>query len=42
LVEKKSLYGDKCLAFVMSPDNHVNIDTLDDWDKAERALTRRS
>jgi len=40
LVKKKSLYGDKCLPFIMSSEEQVNLDTLDDWQKAEQLLAR--
>jgi CMP-N-acetylneuraminic acid synthetase len=32
---KKSIYGDRCLAFEMPRDRSVNIDTLSDWKSAE-------
>jgi len=33
-----SLYGDSTAAFVMPPPYGINIDDLDDWQQAERAL----
>ncbi|MEL6945941.1 MAG: acylneuraminate cytidylyltransferase family protein, partial [Bacteroidota bacterium] len=38
ILDQKSLYGDTIGYYVMSSDNHVNIDTLDDWEKAEQLL----
>jgi CMP-N,N'-diacetyllegionaminic acid synthase len=32
---KQSIYGDRCLAFVMPRERSVNIDTLSDWNSAE-------
>lgn len=40
LREKKSLYGDKCLPFLVSTDRHINLDMLDDWARAEEMLAR--
>ena len=38
LLEQNSLYGDT-LAYIESPSNvNVNIDTMDDWKKAEDYL----
>ena len=33
-----SLYGDRTAAYVMSLDDGISIDSLDDWAEAERAL----
>lgn len=41
LVVKRSLYGDRCFAYLMPSDRHVNIDTFDDWEQAERLLLGR-
>ncbi len=41
LVEKKSLYGENCLAWVMSAERHVNIDTPADWVLAEQMLAHQ-
>jgi CMP-N-acetylneuraminic acid synthetase len=35
-----SMYGDRVAAFVMSPPSGFNIDEPDDWDEAERLLSR--
>lgn len=35
---KQSIYGDRCLAFVMPRERSVNIDTLSDWNSAETYL----
>lgn len=42
LKTQKSLYGDT-LAFIISPPEfNVNIDTLEDWEKAENMLQTRN
>ena len=33
--EKKSLYGNTLSYIISDPEHHVNIDTMDDWVKAE-------
>jgi CMP-N-acetylneuraminic acid synthetase len=38
LMDKNSLYGDRVAGHVMDPDRHVNIDRIEDWDRAERML----
>ncbi|OHB82075.1 MAG: hypothetical protein A2W31_13180 [Planctomycetes bacterium RBG_16_64_10] len=38
LQETGSLYGTRCLAYVMPPEVSVNIDTVEDWRRAERLL----
>ena len=41
LLQDKSLYG-KTIAFIESePESYVNIDTLQDWEKAEEIIKRR-
>jgi CMP-N,N'-diacetyllegionaminic acid synthase len=37
---RRSLYGDKIAYFEMNPERHVNIDTMDDWNKAESFFGR--
>lgn len=37
-----SLYGSRLIGVEVSHDDHVNIDTLDDWARAEAMLARRS
>lgn len=37
-----SLYGDRCLAYVMPAADSISIDDLDDWADAERVFDRRS
>jgi N-acylneuraminate cytidylyltransferase len=34
-IKKGTLYGDKISFIVSNPENHVNIDTLEDWEKAQ-------
>lgn len=41
LKEQKSLYGKSISYIESSKENHVNIDTLEDWEKAELMLERR-
>lgn len=38
LIEKGSLYGDKCLPLVVSLEESLSLDTLDDWSRAEAIL----
>ncbi len=39
LLEKDSLYGDTITYIEADPTYHVNIDTLEDWKKAEELVT---
>jgi len=39
LMERNSLYGSKVAAFLIEPSRSVNLDTMEDWKKAERLLT---
>ena len=41
ILEHSSLYGDKCMAYVMPPEESVNIDSERDLWLAERHLLRR-
>lgn len=41
LKEQKSLYGKSISYIESSKENYVNIDTLEDWEKAESMLERR-
>ncbi|MDO8311305.1 MAG: acylneuraminate cytidylyltransferase family protein [Sideroxyarcus sp.] len=38
LIEKGSLYGDKCLPLVVSLEESLSLDTIDDWSRAEAIL----
>jgi CMP-N,N'-diacetyllegionaminic acid synthase len=38
LMEKDSIYGERCLPLVLSAEESLNLDTLDDWDHAEEKL----
>jgi CMP-N,N'-diacetyllegionaminic acid synthase len=38
LMEKNSIYGDRCLPLVLPAEESLNLDTLDDWDRAEKKL----
>ena len=37
-----TMYGDDCRPFLIDPGESVNIDTVEDWAAAERALRRRN
>jgi CMP-N,N'-diacetyllegionaminic acid synthase len=41
LIKEKSLYGNKISAYSMTSKNHVNLDTMADWGKAEAILKLR-
>jgi CMP-N,N'-diacetyllegionaminic acid synthase len=36
LLQKKSLYGDICLPIIINNQNAIDLDTLDDWEKAKQ------
>jgi len=38
LLEKQSMTGDKILPLVIDPEDWIDIDSLDDWRRAERLL----
>ncbi|MEX2160720.1 MAG: acylneuraminate cytidylyltransferase family protein [Anaerolineales bacterium] len=38
LMEKGSLYGDRCLPLVVSREEAMSLDTVDDWRRAEEAI----
>lgn len=38
IIKRESLYGDKILGYEMNAANSVNIDTEDDWRKAEEKI----
>lgn len=38
LKERNSLYGDKVTYIVSDPNFHVNLDTMEDWEYAERLV----
>jgi CMP-N,N'-diacetyllegionaminic acid synthase len=42
LMTQNSLYGDAVLGYELAPTDSVNIDTLDDWSRAEALLAGRS
>jgi CTP:molybdopterin cytidylyltransferase MocA len=37
-MQSKSLYGDRLGYFENKDEEYVNIDTLDDWEKAEKMV----
>ncbi len=40
MLERNSLYGERLTAYVRpNPGENVNIDTPEDWEKAERLLS---
>jgi CMP-N-acetylneuraminic acid synthetase len=41
LMNDGSLYGNKAVGHVMSPEDSVNIDTIGDWNRAEAMLATR-
>lgn len=41
LMEKSTLYGDPCAAYVMPPEDSVNIDAEADFERAERRMRER-
>jgi len=42
LMELNSMFGTRLLGYVMSPDHTVNIDTVEDWQRAEAMIAGRS
>ncbi len=38
VLTEKSLYGKRILSYLIASERSVNIDTLEDWEKAERML----
>jgi CMP-N-acetylneuraminic acid synthetase len=38
IMEQQSLYGNHFVGYIINQEQHVNIDTLDDWERAERLL----
>ncbi len=38
LMEKNTIYGDRCLPLVIPAEESLNLDALDDWDRAESKL----
>ncbi len=38
LMDKGSLYGERVAGYVMDPHRHVNIDRVEDWERAERLV----
>lgn len=42
LMEQGSLYGQTVVGYLMKPEESVNIDTIADWDAAERLLQQRA
>jgi CMP-N,N'-diacetyllegionaminic acid synthase len=40
LMQQNSIYGANCLPYVVSHPNRVNLDTLEDWQEAERIAAR--
>jgi CMP-N-acetylneuraminic acid synthetase len=42
LMEKGSLYGEKCLPYLVPADEALSLDTMDDWRRAEMLLSGES
>lgn len=40
LMERNSIYGDKCLPLVLAPDESLNLDNEEDWRMAEERMSR--
>jgi len=40
LMERNSLYGSRTLGYLMDPEGSVNINSLEDWRRAEKLLTQ--
>lgn len=38
LMENNTLYGHRLLGYPLNPARHVNLDSFEDWDRAERLL----
>lgn len=38
LMERKSFYGDRLVGYLMEPARSVNIDTMDDWERAVKLI----
>jgi len=41
VIEANSLYGESIVGYELEPEQSVNIDGWDDWDRAERMLAER-
>lgn len=41
ILEDQSLYGQVSMGFIQNDEQHVNIDTLEDWERAEAILRKR-
>ena len=42
LMERNSLYGSKVAGFLFEPSRSVNLDTLEDWQRAETLLSQEA
>jgi CMP-N-acetylneuraminic acid synthetase len=41
VMEKNSLYGERLVGYILNEANLVNIDTLQDWENAEKLMSRK-
>jgi len=41
IIKQGSLYGNSLVYVESNPENYVNIDTLDDWEKASVFVKKR-
>ncbi|MGH9939657.1 MAG: cytidylyltransferase domain-containing protein, partial [Blastocatellia bacterium] len=41
VMRENSLYGARLLGYEMNADRSVNIDSIEDWERAERLLLER-
>jgi len=39
VLDSQSLYGSKVIGYLMDSENYVNINTLSDWEKAEKLIS---
>ncbi len=42
LMDSNSLFGTRLVGYLMTPERSVNIDTVEDWERAEALIGRRS
>lgn len=41
ILDQNSLYGNKVVGYLLNDSNSINIDTMEDWDRAESILSFR-
>lgn len=40
-LRSRNLYGSRCIGYEMPPSRSINVDTMEDWEAAERSLRER-